>query len=103
MAGRRRGMRRLPACACLALAIGCSAWREEPASPSTLPAARMSPDTVVLEIFTLDAAGELGPLHEATWRQLDEQHLPAETRLRLSANGIRCGHCGLQLPMALLD
>jgi hypothetical protein len=27
--------------------------------------------------------------------------LPAETRLRLAANGMRCGRCGLQLPTAL--
>jgi hypothetical protein len=63
----------------------------------------MSPDTVVLEIFTLEVSGEFDAAHEAVWQALDEQHLPAETRLRLAANGIGCGRCGLQLPLPLFD
>jgi hypothetical protein len=87
----------------LALLAGCSLWPEETEEPSKLPAARMSPDTVVLDIFTLDPAGELGPLTEEIWRQLDEQHLPPETRVWLSANGMRCGRCGVQLPPAVFQ
>lgn len=105
MANRLRGAAgwRVGAAVALALAVGCTAWREETPDPSLLPPARMSPDAVVLDIFTVEAAGEFGPLCEEAWRQLDEQHLPPETRLRLSADGMRCGHCGVQLPRAVLD
>ena len=92
---------RVAAAVALALGAGCSMWREEAAEPSSLPAARLSPDTVVLEIFTLDAPPDFGPLCDDVWRQLDEQHIPAEVRMRLSANGVRCGRCGLQLPPAV--
>lgn len=82
----------------IALVSGCSFWHEEIEKPSTLPAARMSPDTVVLEIFTLESPSDDGRLREEIWRQLDEQHLPPEVRLPLAANGVRCGRCGVQLP-----
>jgi hypothetical protein len=87
----------------LALAIGCSSWDEAPEDPSTLPAARMSPNSVVVDIFTLEAPAEYEALCETAWRQLEEQHLPAEVRLGLSSNGIRCGRCGLQLPPAVFE
>lgn len=105
MHAARRAITWARACAgaALLLAVGCSAWREEQENPSTLPAARMSPDSVVLEIYTLEASPEPASLQEETWRQLDEQHLPAEARLLLAANGLRCGRCGLQLPVALLE
>jgi hypothetical protein len=63
----------------------------------------MSPNTVVVDIFTLEAPAECESLCEAAWRQLEEQHLPPELRLRLSANGFRCGRCGMQLPPAVFE
>ncbi len=103
MAAKQRERMRRRGCALLALALtlGCTLWQEEPKDPSKLPAARLSPDTVVLEIFTLDAPPDFGPLCDEVWRQLDEQHLPPEVRVRLTANGVRCGRCGLQLPPAV--
>ncbi len=105
MANRSRGATRWrwSVTVALALAAACTPWREESKEPSLLPPARMSPDSVVLDIFTIEATGEFAPLCEAAWRQLDEQHLPPEVRLRLAANGIRCGLCGVQLPPAVLD
>src|SRR5687768_1365176 len=88
----------------LGLLVGCSFWRDSPKSdPSTLPAARMSPGAVVVDIFTLEASAGSESLCEAAWRQLEEQHLAPELRLRLSANGIRCGRCGIQLPPAVFE
>jgi hypothetical protein len=91
------------AAAALALAAGCSFWGETPKQPSSLPASRMSPGTVVVDIFTLEAPAEFPSLCEAAWRQLEEQHLPPDVRLKLAANGIRCGRCGQQLPPAVFD
>ena len=69
-------------------------------TPKQLPSPRMAPDTVVLEVAFIqlpnDAAGE-----DELWRQIDEQHWPAEVRRRLSDNGLRIGLLGTQMPDTL--
>jgi hypothetical protein len=53
----------------------------------------MSPDTVVLELALLEVADA-----ERLWQELDEQHLPVETRRKLAAQGLRAGVLGTQVP-----
>lgn len=77
---------------------GCAQWSMTESEPSTLPPARMSPDSVSLEIafVRLPAADEAG--YEAIWSEADETHFPPELRKQLSANGLRAGLLGQQLP-----
>jgi hypothetical protein len=61
----------------------------------------MSPDAVVLEIFTVrvppaDEAGQ-----GALWSEIDEQLVPAGVRRELARNGFRLGVVGMPMPTAL--
>ena len=78
----------------LAAVGGCSTWSES--TLPDLPVPRMPSDSVVLEtaFVRVPADVDLTPL----WREIDEQHLPADVRQDLAANGIRSGIVGLQLP-----
>jgi hypothetical protein len=85
----------------LVWAGGCAPWNINPEEPSKLPPARMSADSVVLEIAFVrlpesDAAGD-----QAIWLEADEQHFPPELRRELAANGLRIGVLGQQLPAQL--
>ena len=86
-------------CACLITGLaGCAQWSMTESEPSSLPPARMSPDSVSLEIafVRLPAADEAA--YEAIWAEADETHFPPELRKQLSANGLRAGLLGQQLP-----
>lgn len=85
----------------IGLAGGCALWKKTPHEPSSLPAARMSPDSVVLEISLVDVPADARESLEPMWAEIDEQHLPFDVRRRLRANGIRCGLAGTQLPATL--
>lgn len=86
----------------LAAGGGCALWTESPNSESKpLPSARMSPDSVVLEISFVKLPADGGEFDAAFWPEVDEQHLPAELRRRLTANGLRCGMVSSQLPPVL--
>lgn len=90
---------------------GCALWREADEAAPALPPARLSADSVVLEIAFVklpDAAATSdpgdGPIDAADadwWAFVDEQPLSRDSRARLEANGIRCGVLGEQLPQAL--
>ncbi len=88
----------LAAIACLG---GCALWSEKPSEPSSLPATKMAPDTVVLEIAFVRVTGETLARQEELWREIDEQQLPAEVRRRLRENGLRAGIVGSQMPVLL--
>jgi hypothetical protein len=68
---------------------------------SQLPTPRLSPDSVVLEMTTIEAPWEaqIGP--DSFWREVDEQILSVDARRRLTAAGLRCGTVGQQLPSEL--
>ena len=87
----------------LLLAVsGCALWnREQPTEPPSLPAAKMSTDTVVLEIAFVRLSGDALAQQDDVWRQVDEQQLPAELRVRMQENGMRVGVVGSQLPPLL--
>ncbi|HUT10653.1 MAG TPA: hypothetical protein VMY42_09155 [Thermoguttaceae bacterium] len=68
-------------------------------SPLTPP--RMSPDSVVLEIFFVRFPFGDPEANEQLWEEVDEQHLPAEVRRGLARNGFRTGIVGGQLPVTL--
>ncbi len=85
----------------LAAAAGCASWTKVATETSQLPAPRMSPDSVVLEIAFLRMPPGSAEINDAVWAEIDEQHLPAELRRQLSANGFRCGLIGSQVPTEL--
>ena len=84
----------------LGVSAGCATWTDEVRS---LPVARMSPETVVLEICSVrpDLIAGAEELDVDIWREADEQYLPAELQRRLAVNGIRLGILGPQIPQVL--
>ncbi len=93
-------LRRVLAIAALAAVAGCSTWSAA-TTVTELPIPRMAPDSVVLEAAFVRLPPDQ-PLDEL-WRQIDEQHLDAETRRNLTSNGIRSGVLGSQLPTELKE
>lgn len=89
------------AAALLSCVVGCALWKGESTAPPSLPPAKMAQDTVVLEIAFVRIAGEALQEQDELWRQIDEQPLSAETRRRLTENGLRAGVCSSQLPPLL--
>lgn len=89
-----------PALLCVAALAGCRNF-VEPVGKSPLKPARMSSDSVALDVFfvrfPVGDADANGPL----WTEVDEMHLPAEVRQRLARNGFRVGLVGGQLPASL--
>jgi hypothetical protein len=83
--------------------LGCARWVTKDEAPSKLPPARMSPDSVVLELAfaRLPAADVEG--YNAIWLEADEQHFSPELRRELSANGLRAGIVGQNLPPKLRE
>ena len=80
---------------------GCSSFTHVPQDASILPAPRMSRDTVIVEMMTVEMSLNHPAEEEAMWREVDEQQLPIELRGRLSAAGLRCGIAGSELPLPL--
>jgi hypothetical protein len=92
------------AAAMLSLCLGCSLWSPPTdATPLELPAPRMSPDSVAIQIAFawLPAEGEAS--HEDLWLVMDEQHLAPEVRRNLLRNGLRSGLIGGQLPQPIRE
>jgi hypothetical protein len=91
--------RYLVVCALIAV-LGCTPIRPE-ANHSPLSAARMSPDSVTLDIFFVRCPFGDAVANEELWQEIDEQQIPIETRRRLSANGFRAGLISGQMPIGL--
>ncbi|NLF70440.1 MAG: hypothetical protein GX575_15515 [Candidatus Anammoximicrobium sp.] len=87
----------------IAVFAGCSPWSTSPAGKSLLQAAKMSPDSVVVEFALLDLADVQQDLVSDLWREADEQHVSTELRQELTQNGLRCGVLGNQLPSWITD
>lgn len=90
--------------------LGCAPWKksnaafnESTSGRNPLPKQRMSPDTVVLEVMTINVPESLDENVELDWvqhlwSQLDETSLPIDLRRRLQDNGLRVGITSTQLP-----
>jgi hypothetical protein len=73
----------------------------DPVGKSPLRPARMSPDSVVLEVFFVRFPFGEPEANGPLWDEIDEMQLPAEVRQRLGRNGFRVGLVGGQVPTAL--
>lgn len=94
----------------LLLAGGCAKWKQGSVSdhdvlngPNPLPAQRMSSDSVVLELTTVEVPPDELEVdgvdwNTRLWQQLDETSIPVEVRRRLADNGIRVGIASTRLP-----
>ena len=78
---------------------GCVAPVSKGKSP--LDPARMSHDSVVLEIFFVRFPFADADINGGLWQEIDEQHFPAELRSRLWRNGFRVGLIDGQIPVGL--
>ncbi len=86
----------------LMMLSGCALWhKEEVTEPPKLPTGRMATDTVVLEIAFVRLSGDALLQQDDLWRQVDEQQLSADLRVRMRENGMRVGVVGSQLPPLL--
>jgi len=84
---------------CLTGVSGCALWTDQnDTGRPRLPLAKMSPDAVVLEVESVFLPGRDVALNKQIWGELDEQPFPVDLRRNLSANGMRAGTAGLQLP-----
>lgn len=81
--------------------LGCAPLHPEGKSP--LVPARMSPDSVVLDIFFARFPQGQEDLNGPLWNEIDEQHFPTEVRRRLAENGFRVGMVGDRLPDKLVE
>jgi len=100
-------MRFVPTFAAIAFCLlgmsGCRPiWPEMTDGELNLPAARMSPDSVVVEVafVYVPLDGDEDQIKEI-WSEVDEQVLLSETRRSLNENGLRAGLIGSQLPGTL--
>ncbi len=82
-------------------ACGCTTLRLEGKSPLLPP--RMSPQSVVLDIFFLRIPANDTARADAVWQQADEQRFPREVRDRWSWAGFRVGLVSGQIPPALAE
>ena len=86
----------------LALApAGCTNPAVEGSSP--LAPAQMSPDSCVLEISFVRFPFGDPEVNDQLWREIDEQHFPADVRRRLARNGFRLGLLHGQVPDTLAE
>ena len=68
---------------------------------SPLAAPQMSPDSCALDIFFIRFPFNDPQVNGLMWREIDEQHFPAQLRQRLVRNGFRVGLVSGQMPIAL--
>lgn len=89
---------------CLA-ATGCELFSTEKSTPTDalLQAARMSPDSVAMEVFFIRLPHDDRKTYDDIWREVDETALAPALRRRLSENGLRAGVVAAQLPTPLQE
>lgn len=81
---------------------GCAPLGKHTAARSPLTAPRMSPDSVVLEVFWVRLPSTNDPDADASlWSEIDELALSSDTRRLLGENGFRAGIVGAQVPLPL--
>ncbi len=82
---------------------GCSSWNELSSEPLELPAARMSNESVALQITFVRVPTGKTDINSTLWQYIDEQLIDPEQRSHLNNNGFRCGIVGSQLPTVLRE
>lgn len=95
----------------LVMLAGCAPIAVFPTDSSAkksnpLPAGKLPPDAVVLDLAFASLKEGDDETYAAIWKAADEQPLPPELRRSLATNGLRVGVYGQNLPMplvALLD
>ena len=82
---------------------GCRNWQPAEEKLPQLPAARMRPDSIALEIAIANI--ELSKIDQLAqlWDALDEQGIAIDRRRILDANGIRCGIAAAQMPAVFCE
>ena len=90
----------LAGCA-VVITAGCAQIATQSEQPSKLPPARMSADSVVLEVAFVRLPAADRDAFETIWSRADEQPFSAELRREMGANGLRAGVLGQQLPSEL--
>ncbi len=82
--------------------LGCvSDHRPKHDGQSLLKKARLAPDSVVLEVFSVHFRRDDQDLYRTIWQEVDEQAVAADVRLRLGENGFRAGVVTGHLPQAV--
>lgn len=91
----------------LAMLSGCARWKSAEETTTTtqqqIGAPVMSADSVVVEIAFARLPQSDQATYDAIWAAADEQHFSPEVRREWSANGMRCGVFGNQLPAAVRE
>jgi len=87
----------------LCLLTSCATW-DSPENVDLFRATKMTPDSVVLEIFSSVATGSDGST-DPSWLEhdVDEQQISLDTRGELAANSMMCGVLGSHLPETVLE
>ncbi len=80
--------------------VGCTTLTQ-PKGKSPLAPVRMSPDSVVLEIFFVRFPLGDSEINGPFWEEIDEQHFAVERRQSLASNGFRVGLIGGHVPPML--
>lgn len=87
--------------------IGCQSiitpqWSlEDEVNKTALSAPQLAPDAVILEVAFIRVPSNTNGSDSTFWPDVDETHLSADIRKRLSQNGIRCGLIAGSLPDSL--
>ncbi len=79
-------------------ASGCASWTPAKEGQSPLQKPRLAVDGATLDFRFVDIPLDFSESDLRDWPGIDEQHLDANLRRRLEANGFRCGIAGSQLP-----
>ncbi len=85
---------------CLIGPAGCRNFAE-PVGKSPLKPVRMRSDSVAMDVFFVRFPATDAEDATTLWAEVDEMHLPAEVRQRLTQNGFRAGLLGGQVPISL--
>ena len=79
---------------------GCASWQAKPL-PSELPPAKMSPESVEIEVTLVRIPPAEQDIEQSIWAEADEQCVSTSSRRQLNSNGILCGVVSHQLPARL--
>jgi len=85
---------------CCLMAGGCAVVKPHSTHKSPLAPLTVSPDAIMLEVFSAPAPAGVVSLDEL-WQLVDEQPLDPELRRRLAENGFRAGIVGPSVPAVL--
>ena len=84
----------------LMVTCGCESFRQSPTTyqPLSLPASRLAPDAVGLEIGIAQVDTSQKEAIKRFWRDLDQQELSLETRQKLDKHGLKAAVMSQQPP-----